>query len=211
MTRLFSADIEPPFEHLLDHIPVADPGPEETDALPFEKFFEPEIAHHRGDDGPAFQLAGRMHVGGAYPHDAVAVDDPALFVAEQRPVAVAVVGDPDIGLVFEHRAPERRHIHGTARQIYIGAVRPVMYRDHLCAEFPRYAGDLRVLGGDEDAVHRPRCEPRRDAVGDEGPAAQPPQVLPGDALGAAPRGHDRDRPASPCHRRRPPPQPPSPR
>ena len=91
--RLLAADRQIAAYHLLHHVLVADRRPDHLDAAFAQSDLESDIAHHRGDDGVAFQPALRLEIPRAHQQDRIAVDDPASRVREDRSIAVTVERD----------------------------------------------------------------------------------------------------------------------
>ena len=83
--------------HGFDHVAVADLGADQFAAHILHGLFKTHIAHDRGDQGFFPEFAAGKELLGADGHDVVTVDDPALFIADDEPVAVPVQGKADIG------------------------------------------------------------------------------------------------------------------
>src|SRR3989304_3071180 len=59
-----------------------------------QRDLQADVAHHRGHDRAAGELAFRLEMDGAHQEDGVSVDDAAVAIDKQRAIAVAVEGNP---------------------------------------------------------------------------------------------------------------------
>ena len=103
VAALFAADVEIAFDHLLDHVTVADLRAENLAADLRERFLQAVIAHHRGHQRILRETALPDELARGDGHDLVAVDQFALFVAKEDTVRVAVVGDADLRAGLAHK------------------------------------------------------------------------------------------------------------
>ncbi len=79
-------------EHHLQHVTVADVRPQQSHAATFQSLLQTQIGHHRAHHG-AVQRAGLAPLLRNHEQQLVAVDDGAVAVHHDHPVAVAVEGD----------------------------------------------------------------------------------------------------------------------
>ena len=107
---------------LLHHVLVAHRRPEQPDAVALEGAFEPEVAHHGGDDRVLRQAPQPLQVQRQDQHDRVAVDDGALLVHHEAAVAVAVEGDAQRQLLVAHEGLQRLQMRRPAAQVDVAAV-----------------------------------------------------------------------------------------
>ena len=98
MARLLAAKHKPLAHHLFHDVLVADLASHEPDTGLAEGDLQTDVAHHRRHDGVALQAAFGLHLLRTHQHHGIAVDDASLCVDEDRPVAVAVVGDANVVL-----------------------------------------------------------------------------------------------------------------
>ncbi len=93
---LLTADRPLTAQQLLDHAAIADLGRRDLDPGLLHRLVEAVVGHHR-DRGAAGELADLLQVQGGDRDDLVAVDLAALGVDGEDPVAVAVVGEAELG------------------------------------------------------------------------------------------------------------------
>ena len=79
---LFAAEIQVLPHHLLDHVAVADFRPQDLAAVRRERFVEPEVAHHRGDEGILSQPSAAQQIDRGDGENFVAIHD--LAVARRK-------------------------------------------------------------------------------------------------------------------------------
>src|SRR5690606_35995426 len=166
MTGGFPADDPAGGPHLLEHVPVADLGPDEFDACIEQGMLEPEIAHYRAHYRTleaAFFLAGARQD----EEQLVAIDDIADLVDHHDAIAVAIERDTHMCLDCGHGLLQQRRIRRAATGVDIRAVWRTAYRDYLGTEFTQRTGpDLvtRSIGAVEnnlDALERVVLRERR--------------------------------------------------
>ncbi len=120
---LLAAEREAVLLHLLQHVPVADRGLHQLDALALHRQLEAQVGHHGGDRGVAAQRAGLLHGDREDRQDLVAVDLLALGVGGQAAVRVAVQGDAEVGLVLLHRGAQLVQVGGADAVVDVQAGR----------------------------------------------------------------------------------------
>ena len=135
MTGLFAAEIIFLPAHLLNNVPVADLGAYHLAAHTFHGNTKAEIAHHRGHEGFLFELFSFHHVGGAYCHDVIAVNDIAFFVANDHPVSITVQSDPQVSPEVADLFGHKLWIESAAFVVDVLAVRFNTDGSHLCPQF----------------------------------------------------------------------------
>ena len=112
------------------------------------------------DQGFLDQSILRQHVQRGDGHDVVAVNQTALFVAEQHAVGVAVVRDAQVRLVLDDLAAKMFRMHGAAILVDVHAVRVVAVDDDFRAQFAQDAGRgfvgraVRAIHDDAQAFER---------------------------------------------------------
>ncbi len=143
MAGLLAAERVAVLLHRLQHVPVADPGLHDLDALALHGQFEAEVGHHGADDRVPAQLAGLAHGHRQHREDLVAVDLRAGAVHGQAAVRVTVVRDAEVGSVLDHGRLEQAEVGGAAAVVDVEAVRLGADRDDL------RAGPGEGLGRDE--------------------------------------------------------------
>ena len=152
--------LKPLLQHLLNHVFVADGGANDFAAGGFDGGFQTGVAHHGGDQGFFGERFLRQHVQRGDGHDVVAVDQRAVFVAEQDAVGVAVVRDAQVRLVFDDLAAEMFRVHRAAVFVDVAAVGLVAINDDFRAQFPQDAGRgfvgraVRAIHDDAQAFER---------------------------------------------------------
>ena len=99
MSGLLAAEGETALVHALQHVPVADGGLFDTDAVIGHRAMQAEVAHDRGDESVVGELPTVFERDGEDSHDLIAVDDLAGSVHGKAPVGVAVVRDAEVGAV----------------------------------------------------------------------------------------------------------------
>ena len=75
----------------LEHVPVADVGRDDPNAVLFGEAVQPEVRHHRDGDQLDLEVQHQNR------EDLVAVDDLASRVDREHPVAVPVERNPEVG------------------------------------------------------------------------------------------------------------------
>ena len=153
VARLLAAQRQAALQHLLHYVLVADRRADQIDAAIAERKFQPDVAHHRGDDRLAGQLAFLEQMIRREQQHGVAVHGLAVAIDEQRAIAVAVerhaqpraAGD-DLGLQHAPRCvdPQFRLM-----------LRPFGWfpmRDDVEAQIARTAPGAIVAGGAVGAV-----------------------------------------------------------
>ncbi len=123
MAGLLAAEGVAVLLHRLEHVPVADAGLHDLDALALHGQLEAEVGHHGADDGVAAQLAGLAHGQRQHGEDLVAVDLRAGAVDREAAVRVAVVRDAEVGAVLDHGLLEEPQVGGAAAVVDVEAVR----------------------------------------------------------------------------------------
>ena len=140
------------------------------DARGVEGLVKAEIAHHGGDDRVARKLAAVAQIFGADIHDAVAVDDLALFVHGEAAVRVAVEGEAGVQPVFHHILLQPLNVRGAAAGVDVHAVRlgvddvrlGAERIEHGAADHPRAA----VRAVERDAVLFKRARRKSGQIAD---------------------------------------------
>ena len=94
--RLLTTQCEAVRVHVFEHVPVADGGLPDGDAVLLHRPVEPEVAHNGRDEGVVGEVAALFHRHGQDRHDLVTVDDGAVGIHRQAAVGVAVVCDSDV-------------------------------------------------------------------------------------------------------------------
>ncbi len=122
MAGLLAAQREAVLLHGLQDVPVADAGLHDLDALGLHGQLEAQVGHDGADDGVPAQGAGLAHGQGQHGEDLVAVDLRARGVHGQAAVRVAVVGDAEVGPVFDHGLLEQAQVGGAAAVVDVQAV-----------------------------------------------------------------------------------------
>ena len=96
VSALLAAENETARAHGFEHVAVAHAGADHFAASLFDGFIEPEIAHHGGNHGASGQFVAAQQVEAGHGEQFVAIERVAGFVAQQKAVGVAVMGEPDL-------------------------------------------------------------------------------------------------------------------
>ena len=102
MSRLLASERVAALANLLEHVAVSNLGFNHFDTSGLHCQLEPEVAHHRGDQGVAGQVAALFEAQGHDCHDLVAIDNLAGVIDGEATVCVAIVCDAEVGVVLEH-------------------------------------------------------------------------------------------------------------
>ena len=129
MSALLAADIVSIAEHGFDDIAVADLGAEDFSTVGFEGFIEAKVAHDGRNQGAAFEAAALEVIHRRDGHDLVAIDQLAVFVAEQDAVGIAIVGDTDVRLALAGELLDLLGMGASAVGVDVCAVRMVVDDD----------------------------------------------------------------------------------
>ncbi len=143
---LLAAEIQVLPHHFLDHVAVADFRPDDLAAMRRERFVEPEVAHHRGDEGVLSQLSAAQQIDRGDGENFVAIHDLALLVAKQDAIGVAVVRDPDHGAAFPDESLNFLRVNAAALGVDVGSVGLVVRDGQFRSELAQDAGG-RFVGG----------------------------------------------------------------
>ena len=151
MAALLAAEVVAAGAHGLDHVAVAHLGAHHLPAEGGHGLLQPHVAHHRGHQGLFLELAAVHEFARADGHDVVAVNDPAVLVADDQPVAVAVQGEPDVRAQLLHPGGHHLRVQRPAARVDIGAVRLAADAGHPRTQFGKHVRrDL--VGGAVGAV-----------------------------------------------------------
>jgi hypothetical protein len=82
--------------HGVEDLPIADADPFEADSFRLEAFVESQIAHDCGHHGEPLEDVPARPTASQNGQDSVAIDDPAMLIREDDPVAIPIVRDPEI-------------------------------------------------------------------------------------------------------------------
>ena len=140
MSALLAADIVSIAQHGFDHIAVADLGAEDFSTVGFEGFIEAEVAHDGGNQGAALEAAALEVIHRRDGHDLIAIDQLAVFVAEQDAVGIAIVGDTDVRLALAGELLDLLGMGAAAVGVDVCPVRMVVDHDQIGTEFAQDAG-----------------------------------------------------------------------
>jgi hypothetical protein len=97
---LFTAEVVIAFEHFFDDVFIADGDADDAASELGEGFIEAEVGHDGGDEGVVVEAIPLEEVDSEDGEDFVAIEEVAIFIAEEDAVGIAVVGEADVGLVF---------------------------------------------------------------------------------------------------------------
>ncbi len=111
VAALLAPQVEVLLAHGGQHVLIAHPGADGLAAGRGDGGLQPGVAHDGGRQCFFGQGAGGQLFQGENGHDVVAVNERALFVAQQDAVGVAVVGQADVGLVLADQAAEVLRVH----------------------------------------------------------------------------------------------------
>ncbi len=168
---LLAAQREAVLLHRLQHVPVADRGLDQVDALALHRQLEAQVGHHGGDGGVAAQRAGLLHGDGQDRDDLVAVDLVAGRVGGQAAVGVAVQGDPEVRRVLAHDGAQPVQVGGadTVVDVEAGGLGTQGVHDLGAGPGEGLGGDVggravRAVDDDPDAVQA--VGQHADEVGD---------------------------------------------
>ena len=95
VARLLAADIVAALAHPLEHVTIADRGADQAQALRLHMAFEPKVGHDGRDQPAARQPAAPRPAARDRRHQLIAVDDPAVFVAHDQAIGIAIERDAD--------------------------------------------------------------------------------------------------------------------
>ena len=96
VSALLPAENETSRAHGFEHVAVAHAGADHFAAGLFDGFVQSEIAHHGGDHGVPAQLAAAQQIQSGHGEQFVTIERIAVFVAQQKTVGVAVMGESDL-------------------------------------------------------------------------------------------------------------------
>ena len=105
-----------------EHVPVADRGLLDPDAVGLHGQAEAEVGHHRHHDGVVDQLAPPVTVHGADGDEVIAVDQRARGVDAHHPVGVPVEGQAGIGPDSQDPGLQVLGVGRAAAGVDVGAV-----------------------------------------------------------------------------------------
>ena len=152
MAALFAAEIQISLHHFLNDIAIANFRPDNFAADRAERFIEPEVAHHRGDQRLLREPAGFQEVDRGNGQDLVAIHQLAVFVAKQNAVGIAVMGDAELRPRFLHDALDLTRERAAAFRVDVCPVRLVVHDRDGRAQLAQNAG-CRFVGGAVRHVH----------------------------------------------------------
>ena len=106
VAALLPAEPVPAGQHRGQHVAVADRGLQHLDAGGPHGLEQPQVAHDRGDQDVAAGQAGLFTGQGQQPQHLIAGQDGPGGIDDDAAVGVAVVRDPEVGPVLDHRRGE---------------------------------------------------------------------------------------------------------
>ena len=152
MATLLAADVQVVGQHFLQNISVADLGADDLAAGLPQRKVEAEIAHYGGDQRILFQFPAPEPVECGDTEDIVAVHECPGFVAEQDPVAIAVVGNANVGSELAGRFTNHFGKEGTAFFVDVGAVGHIVENGDARAQLAENTGSA-FIGRAMPGIH----------------------------------------------------------
>ena len=137
MARLLAAQIKAVLAHMLDHIAVAHLRARQAQPAVLQMAFQSQIRHHRGNNARRAQQFATLPITGNQPHQLIAIDHFAVFIADNQPVGIAIQRNADIGFFGPHLIGQCAGIGRTAIFIDVEAVRLHANGHHFRAQFPQ--------------------------------------------------------------------------
>ena len=156
VARLLAAQHRAGAQHLLQHVPVADPALDHLDPRVPHGLTEPRVGHRGRDDGVPLQAAVLLQRDGARREDLVPVDHPPLRVGEQGTVGVTVVGDAGVRARLLHGGGHHLGVKRAAALVDVPPVRLVEHRPDVGAQPAKDIGGgpiRRAVGAVHDDPH----------------------------------------------------------
>lgn len=135
----FSSQHPVPSQQFGHHIAIADLRPHERDMQFLQSQLQAEVAH-QGADHTTLQPPAFLQVARDEEKQFVAIHDRTGMVDHHHPVAVAVEGDAEVGMVLDHRSLQAIQVSGAALVVDVQAIRAGRQHRHFRAQFPEDAG-----------------------------------------------------------------------
>ncbi len=152
-------------QKLFEHVLVAHVRPQKLYPARAQRQLKPDVAHHRGDDAVALQLAALLHALGQRPERGVAVHELPAPVHEERAVGVAVEGDAEVRALLDDARAQNVRVERAAVAVDVAPVGRVEGRDDARAEPPeqrRREFGGRAVGAVRDDGQPFETQARRD-------------------------------------------------
>ena len=154
---LLAAERDAALEHLLHHVLVANRAANELDAALAQGDLQADVAHHGGDDARCCEARPvvfmcRPHINSTASPSTIA----PISVDEDGAVAVAVEGDADAALPFDHRARQTLGMGRSAIEVDVPAIRCGAQQldiEAQLAEQARRDRGRRAVGGVDGDAH----------------------------------------------------------
>lgn len=140
MPRLFSAQRGIKTAHGFAHIAVAHSGAFQSAAALLHEYLQSHVAHHRTNQHVVMQCTVAHHVISAQGHNLISIENAALFIRHDKPIRVAVQGQPDIRANLPHSGLHGLGIQRPALIVYIQTVRLRAKPENLRAKLFRARG-----------------------------------------------------------------------
>ena len=163
VSALLASKIEAVLQHLIDHVLVADVRANDLSPGLSHRVDQSGVAHDRRDQGLLVERSLLHHVQRRDRHDIVAVDQIAVFVAQQHAIGVAIMGQSDIGAVLAHLGKQLFRMHRPAILVDVLAVGLIAHDEDLGAELLEHAGGGFVGGAVRAIDHDPHAFQRHAA------------------------------------------------
>ncbi len=148
---LFAAEVISLGPHGFHHVAVSDLGPDQMPFHLLHGLLQAHIGHDRSNQRFFLQLSPAQQLLGTDGHDMIAIDNLAVFIADNQPVAVAVECQPDIGAQLLDLLGHDLRVQGPAFMIDVFSVRSNPDSSHLGPEFGKDMG-RDFVGGSVRAV-----------------------------------------------------------
>ena len=142
VTRLLAAQAVAAGVHGFEHRAIPDRGLHQVDSRRGHRPAQAQVGHHGDDERVADQQTSLGEIHGEQRHLAIAVDEAAVAVDGDQPVAVSVEGKTQVGALFGHRGLQRRRMDRAAAVIDVAAVGVAEQLGHVRAEPAQQRGRM---------------------------------------------------------------------
>ena len=150
VTALFAAEIKILRNHFLNHVAIAHFSANDFAAVGGERFVQSEVTHFGRDQRVVAELIRFQKIERGDSKNFIAINDFAVFVAEQHAVGVAIMSDADIGASEFDDALNFVRVRAAAALVDVHSIRLVMRHGDIGAEFAQNAGGRFVSGAVRD-------------------------------------------------------------
>src|SRR4051812_6453521 len=160
MAALFAAEVEAVAQHFINDVLVTYSRWHYSPTRLYNRCFQAGVAHDGGDQRLFRQGLLFKHLKPGDRHDIIAIYQLPCFIAEQNPVGVAVMRDPEVSPMFPHFLAHELGMHRTAIFVDVFAIGLIAVDDHFRAQFAQNTGGgfvaraMRAIHNDAHAFER---------------------------------------------------------